>query len=81
MRPVLSTNQVDVAIDACLRGTGCAQFLCYQVQALLDAGKLKRLLPDFEPDALPIQVVYPHARLLSPNVRAFVDFAVPRLRK
>jgi hypothetical protein len=25
--------------------------------------------------------VYPYARLLSSNVRAFVDFAVPRLRR
>jgi DNA-binding transcriptional LysR family regulator len=81
LRPVLTTNQIDVAVDACLRGIGCAQFLCCQVQALLDAGKLKRLLRDFEPDPLPIQVVYPHARLLSANARAFVDFTVPRLRK
>jgi DNA-binding transcriptional LysR family regulator len=80
VRPALTTNQVDAAIDACVRGAGCAQFLCYQVQALLDARKLARLLPDFEPPALPIQLAYPHARLLSANVRAFVDFAAPRLR-
>jgi DNA-binding transcriptional LysR family regulator len=80
LRPALTTNQVDVAIDACLRGTGCSQFLCYQVKALLDARKLVRLLPDLEPPALPIQLAYPHARLLSSNVRAFVDFAAPRLR-
>ena len=30
---------------------------------------------------LPIHVIYPHARLLSSNVRAFVDWTVPRLRK
>jgi DNA-binding transcriptional LysR family regulator len=80
-RPVITTNQVDVAVDACVRGVGCGQFLCYQVQGLIDAGKLRRLLPDYEPEPMPIQVVYPHARLLSANVRAFVDFAVPRLRK
>ena len=80
LRPALTTNQIDVAIDACLRGTGCAQLLCYQVQALLAARKLVRVLREFEPAALPIQLVYPHARLLSSNVRAFVDFAAPRLR-
>jgi DNA-binding transcriptional LysR family regulator len=78
--PALVTNQVDAAIDACLRGVGPGQFLCYQVQALLDAGKLKRVLPSFEPEPVPIQLVYPQARLLSANVRAFVDWAVPRLR-
>ncbi len=80
IRPALRTNQFDVAIDACLRGLGFGQFLCYQVNALLEAGKLKRVLGAFEPVPSPIQVVYPHARLLSPNVRAFVDFAVTRLR-
>jgi DNA-binding transcriptional LysR family regulator len=78
--PAFATNQVDAAIDACLRGIGPGQFLCYQVQALLDAGKLRRLLQNFEPNPVPIQVVYPHARLLSSNVRAFVDWVVPRLR-
>ena len=76
----LATNQVDAAIDACLRGVGPGQFLCYQVQALLDAGKLKRVLQSFEPEPVAIQLVYPQARLLSANVRAFVDWAVPRLR-
>ena len=80
IRPALRTNQFDVAIDACLRGLGVGQFLCYQVSALLEAGKLKRVLDAFEPAPSPIHVVYPHARLLSPNVRAFVDFAVTRLR-
>jgi DNA-binding transcriptional LysR family regulator len=76
----LVTNQVDAAIDACLRGVGPGQFLCYQVQALLDVRKLKRVLLSFEPEPVPIQLVYPQARPLSANVRAFVDWAVPRLR-
>jgi DNA-binding transcriptional LysR family regulator len=80
IRPVLRANQFDVAVDACLRGVGCGQFLCYQVKALLATGKLTRVLGDFEPAPSPIHVVYPNARLLSPNVRAFVDFAVARLR-
>jgi DNA-binding transcriptional LysR family regulator len=79
--PALATNQIDVALDACLTGLGVGQFLSYQVQAALDRGDLKRLLRDFEPAPVPIQIVYPHARLLSSNVRAFVDWAVPRLGK
>jgi|SRR5882672_822979 len=81
VRPVLMTNQIDAALDACLRGLGCVQALGYQVQAALDAGTLRRILAAFEPSPLPIQLVYPHARLLSANVRAFVDFAAPRLRE
>jgi DNA-binding transcriptional LysR family regulator len=78
--PVLTTNQVDAALDACVRGVGLGQFLCYQVQALLDNGRLKRTLIEFEPAPLPIHVIYAHARLLSAKVRAFVDWTVPRLR-
>ena len=78
--PAMATNQVDAALDACLRGIGLGQFLCYQVQPLLDSTRLKRVLEPFEPAPSPIQVIYPHGRLLSSNVRAFVDWAVPRLR-
>jgi DNA-binding transcriptional LysR family regulator len=77
----LASNQIDAALDACVSGLGLGQFLCYQVQALLDGGRLKRVLADFEPAPLPIHVIYAHARLLSSNVRAFVDWTVPRLRK
>lgn len=77
----LASNQIDAALDACLGGVGLGQFLCYQVQALLDGGRLKRVLGGFEPPPLPIHVIYAHARVLSSNVRAFVDWTVPRLRK
>jgi DNA-binding transcriptional LysR family regulator len=80
VRPLLRTNQFNVAIDAVVNGLGCGQFLSYQVEALVAARKARRVLEAFEPPAVPIQIVYPHARFLSPNVRAFVDFAVPRLR-
>jgi DNA-binding transcriptional LysR family regulator len=80
IRPVLRTNQFDVAINAVLEGLGCGQFLCYQVEVPTQKMKLTRILERFEPLPVPIQIVYPHARLLSPNVRAFVDMAVARLR-
>ena len=75
VRPVLRTNQVDAALDACIRGLGCGQFLSYQVEAALREGKLKRLLKEYEPPPLPIHLVYPHARP-SPNVRVFIELAL-----
>jgi len=78
--PALASNQIDPTLDACVGGAGLGQFLSYQVRALLEAGKLKRVLADFEPAPLPIHAIYPSARLLSSNVRALVDWAVPRLR-
>ncbi len=50
------------------------------MQPLLVAGKLSRVLVEYEPAPLPVQVIYPQTRLLSTNVRAFVNWAVPRLR-
>jgi DNA-binding transcriptional LysR family regulator len=80
IRPFLRTNHVDAALDACLRGHGCSQFLAYQVKDLIAAGKLNRLLTAYEPAPLPIHLVYPHSRLLSANVRVFIDAATSALR-
>lgn len=80
VRPALRTNQFNVALDSMASGLGCGQFLSYQVAALVAAKKATRILADFEPPATPIHIVYLHASLLSPNVRAFVDWLVPRLR-
>lgn len=75
-----ATNQVDAALDACAKGLGCGRFLAYQVRNLEAAGHLARILRDWEPEASTVSLVYPHSRFLSPRIRAFVDWAVPRLR-
>ena len=81
VKPFLRSNQIDVVLNACSQGTGLAQFLCYQVDSLVRAGSLRRILGKFEPAAAPIHLVYPNARLLSSNVRAFVDFAKEPLQR
>jgi DNA-binding transcriptional LysR family regulator len=50
------------------------------VQASIEDGQLKRVLCEYEPAPLPIHVIYLQTRLLSANVRAFVDWTVPQLR-
>jgi DNA-binding transcriptional LysR family regulator len=37
------------------------------------------VLEKFEPEPLPVSLVYPHARLLSARVRAFVDWTSAQL--
>jgi len=78
--PAFTTNQVEVAREACLDGLGIGRFFHYQVADALADGRLQRLLADFEPEPLPVQLTYPHARLLSSRVRSFIDWAAPRLR-
>ena len=76
----LVANQVQAASLACVQGLGIARLLHYQVANELRAGQLTRLLQEFEPSSLPIQMVYPHSRLLSPRVRQFIDWISPQLR-
>lgn len=79
--PRLMTNSVDAAINACRDGLGIGAFLSYMVQAPVRAGELKPILRKYESEPLPIHFLYPHSKLLSARVRAFIDFAVPRLRQ
>ena len=50
--------------------------LAYQAKELLKAKQLEIVLAKFEPPPLPIQLVYSGTRLLSANVRAFIDLAI-----
>lgn len=67
------SNIMQPVVDACLSGIGLGLFLEYQVADHIRAGRLELLLPDFEPPALPVQLVYPHSKLLSPRVRTVLD--------
>jgi DNA-binding transcriptional LysR family regulator len=81
VQPRLAVNIADAAVASALAGGGITCVLSYQVDAELRAGRLVRLLPGFEPPALPVHLVYAPGSVLSAKVRAFVDFALPRLRK
>ena len=70
-----TTNSADAAITHALADGGLAMVLAYQAAEELRRGRLNIVLRDFEPAPLPIQLVYPTARLLSARVRAFVYLA------
>lgn len=75
LSPHYATNSADAAIWHAVRSGGIAMALAYQVIDLVKAGTLEVVLADFEPPPLPIQIVYPAARLLSAKVRSFIDLA------
>jgi DNA-binding transcriptional LysR family regulator len=77
----LAVNTVDAAIGSALAGGGVTCALSYQVDAELRRGALVELLAEHAPPPVPVHVVYPSGSVLSAKVRAFVDFALPRLRK
>jgi len=78
--PKLTAHAADVAIAAVLAGRGVARLLSYMVAPDLAAGRLRVLMEDHEPPPLPIHLVHQEGRRASARVRAFVDFAVERLR-
>jgi DNA-binding transcriptional LysR family regulator len=47
----------------------------------LRARTVGRVLARFEPPPIPAQIIYPPANLIAPKLRAFVDFAAPRLQQ
>jgi DNA-binding transcriptional LysR family regulator len=79
LSPRLEVNDAAAALAAAERGDGITPAFCYMARPLLAAGRLVRVLDRHAPPAVPIQLVYPHARLLAPKIRAFIDFAAPRL--
>jgi DNA-binding transcriptional LysR family regulator len=77
---VISCNQIDSALQACIDGLGLGMFFSYQVASHRKAGELKYVLEKFETEPRPIQVIFPHSKLLSAKVRTFVDECVAQLR-
>ena len=80
IRPRLTTTSNDSAIVAALGGFGITRVLSYQIAPHLKAGKLERVLQNYEPPPLPIHVVHREGRHAAQKARAFVDLAVERLR-
>ncbi|MGF1528661.1 MAG: LysR family transcriptional regulator [Candidatus Competibacterales bacterium] len=80
LAPRLEVNDPATALALIEAGSGIGIVLSYMVSEALGQGRLVRVLKDFTPPAVPVQLVYPHQRLLAPKVRAFIDFALPRLK-
>ena len=78
--PRLVTNSIRGAVASAAGGRGVALFFSYQVSEQVQNGELEIVLAGHEPAALPVHVITPQGRLSVPKVRAFLDFAVPRLR-
>ena len=78
---VVTSNDIDSTVEACTNGLGLGMFLSYMVAPYRKNGQLKYVLEKYETEPVPIQVVYPQARLMSNKVRLFVDECVGKLRR
>lgn len=79
-KPRLVVNSVRAALGATLAGIGVTRLLTYHVARHVHDGSLRLLLRDAEPAAKPVNLLMPQGRGEMPKVRAFLDFATPRLR-
>jgi DNA-binding transcriptional LysR family regulator len=80
LAPRLVVNSIRAAVASAVEGRGVTRMFSYHVAREVAAGQLRLVLADAEYPALPVHLVSPQGRLQVPKVRAFVDFAVPRLR-
>ena len=79
--PRFIVNTIQAAVDSAVAGRGVTRMFSYHVAQEVKEGKLKLVLRDAEHAPLPIHLLTPQGRLSVPKVRAFVDFATPRLRR
>jgi DNA-binding transcriptional LysR family regulator len=80
IRSRLVVDAAEAAVDAALAGAGISRLFSYHVAAAVKEGRLTILLEAFEPPPLPVNIVYLGGGRLPLKVRAFLDFAAPRLQ-
>ena len=78
--PRYTVNSVRAAVASAISGLGLTRLYSYHVAECVKDGRLKIVLADAEHPPLPVHLLTPPGRVAVPKVRAFIDFAVPRLR-
>ena len=80
VQPRLVVSNLEAACDAARAGIGLTWTFSYLVKASLEEGTLATVLDAFQPATLPVNIVYTAGRFIPIKLRAFLDFAAPRLQ-
>lgn len=80
VRSRLIVSNLESACDAARAGIGVTMAFSYHVAESIKSGQLTPLLQDFQPPARPVSFVYSPNRFMPVKLRAFLDFALPRLK-
>lgn len=70
------TSSTDALYQATLNGMGISRLSTYLIYKDLAAGRLVRILPDYEDNGSDLFAVYAERKNLPPKVRVFIDFLV-----
>lgn len=81
IRPRLIVTTAEAAAQAAIRGVGVARLLHYQVAEAVGRGELRIVLEAYEPAPVPVHVLHLSRGQMPLKMRAFLDFAAPRLRQ
>lgn len=74
MRSVVTVDNAETYIAACLAGLGMIQIPAYDVRHHLESGALVSVLPRFVASALPISLVYPSRKQLPKRLETFATW-------
>jgi len=80
VRAQLAVTTAEAAIDAAIAGIGVTRLLSYQVAEAVARGALRIILAHYERAPMPVSILHAGQGMLPLKVRAFRDFAAPRLR-
>ena len=76
----LCVNTSEAAVLAAIDGAGLARVMSYKMDAAKRAGKLAIVLEAFEPEPLPVHIVYAPRKPIPIKHRAFLNWMTPRLK-
>ena len=72
-KPAIVVNDTQAGVAAALASLGITVAMLPQVAAMLEDGRLVRLLKDWSPDFEGFGIYYPSRRQMRPALRAFID--------
>ena len=76
----LCVNTSEAAVLAAIAGAGFARVMSYKMDAAKRSGALELVLQAFEPEPLPIHIVYSPRKPVPLKLRAFLTWLTPRLK-
>ncbi len=80
IRSRLCVNTSEAAVLAAIEGAGLARVMSYKMDAAKRAEKLAVVLEEFEPEPLPVHIIYAPRKPVPIKLRAFLNWMTPRLK-
>lgn len=80
IRSRLTVSDSEAAVEAAVAGAGVTRVMSYKMEAARRSGQLVLMLEEFEQAPWPVHIVYAERKPAPLKLRAFLDWATPRLK-